>query len=167
MDAFHQLIDAIPPVAAGATGAWVYERFQNEPDTMAIAVVDEDQRPIGMVERNAFFLKMAAEYGRALYARRPVTALMETSFLMVDHLSATEDFCRRALDEQASDLMRGFIVVCEGRYLGVGTALSLLKVQRRPPSTARRRWPAPPPALPSPRPKPRPRRERRASSWLS
>ncbi|MFC3080465.1 ATP-binding protein [Phenylobacterium terrae] len=116
----------IEPVGAETTGATVYERFCQQPDLLAIAVVDEDRRPIGIVERNAFFLKMAAEFGRALFAKRPIRAVMDPNPLITDAETTLDSFLARALDGSPSELLRGFIVVDQGRYLGVGTALNLL-----------------------------------------
>lgn len=67
------------PIGPDTLGAEVYDRFQAEPDTLVIAVIDADRRPIGLIERNAFTLKMAAEFGRALYARRPASAFMDAA----------------------------------------------------------------------------------------
>ena len=41
-------------------GAGVFDRFQNEPNTLTIAVVDEAGRPLGLIQLDAFTLKMAA-----------------------------------------------------------------------------------------------------------
>jgi PAS domain S-box-containing protein len=116
----------IEPVDAETTGATVYERFCQHPELLAIAVVDEDRRPVGIVERNAFFLKMAAEFGRALFAKRPIRAVMDPNPLVTDAETTLDSFLAKALSGSPADLLRGFIVVEEGRYLGVGTALNLL-----------------------------------------
>ncbi len=121
------LAEAIPPLRRSSNGGSAYERFQADPDCLALAVVDEDGRPIGIVERNSFFLKMAAEYGRALYARRPIAQVMNDRPVMADGAVRIMDFCRDMLAERPSELLQGFIVTRAGRYLGVGTALSLLK----------------------------------------
>ena len=57
---------AAAPIGPDTPGAQVFDRFQDEPDTLVIAVVDGAGRPVGLIERNAFTLKMAAEFGRAL-----------------------------------------------------------------------------------------------------
>ena len=62
------LAEPVKPALATTAGAALYQRFECEPDVLAIAVVDPLGRPVGIVERNSFFLRMAAEYGRALYA---------------------------------------------------------------------------------------------------
>src|SRR5690349_3317498 len=75
----YRLLDfATPaaPVSLETRGAEVYSRFQNDPSALVIAVIDGEGRPVGLIERNAFFLKMGAEYGRALFAGRPVTFVM-------------------------------------------------------------------------------------------
>jgi signal transduction histidine kinase len=121
------LADPVSPIRPDTQGERVYGRFQAEPDVLAIAVVDDEGRPIGMVERNAFFVAMAAHYGRALYALRPISLLMNRSPLVVEGDVTVADFCGQALAERASELLQGFIVTNGGRYAGVGSALSLLQ----------------------------------------
>ncbi|MDU0220336.1 hypothetical protein RVS24_25540, partial [Escherichia coli] len=77
MSSLSSLAVSVEPARADHLGQQLYDRFKAEPDTLIVPVLDDDDRPIGLVERNAFFLLMAAEYGRALYALRPVTALMD------------------------------------------------------------------------------------------
>ncbi|WP_312146317.1 ATP-binding protein [Brevundimonas sp.] len=120
-------VEAAPPMAPDAFGAEAFDRFQAEPNTLVIAVVDEDGRPVGLIERNAFTLKMAAEFGRALYARRPVSALMEPEPLMVE-ADASADVLFQNMDAAGlGALLKGFIVVSRGRYVGVGAGLHVLQ----------------------------------------
>jgi signal transduction histidine kinase/AmiR/NasT family two-component response regulator len=116
-----------PPVSAEITGREIYQRFEAEPDTMAIAVVDDDGRPLGLIERNAFLVRMAAQYGQALWARRPISAWMKNDPLMSDGDVTVAEFCGRVLQERPSELLHGFIVTCGGRYAGVGSMLALLQ----------------------------------------
>ena len=116
-----------PPVPPGASGAEVYNRFQQEPDLIAIAVVDEAGRPVGIIDRISFTLCMAAEYGRALYAQRPISLLMNASPLIANGSTPAADFSNEALADRPSELMQGFIVVQDGVYVGVGSLLSLLQ----------------------------------------
>lgn len=118
---------AAPPVGPDASGSAVFERFQAEPDTLAVAVADEDGRPLGLVERNAFTLKMAAEFGRALYARRPISALMEARPLILDGETEAEALFRTLDAAGLSGLLGGFIVTERGRYAGVGSGVQVLQ----------------------------------------
>ena len=117
----------IPPVSPQTPGADLYARFQDEPDTLAIAVVDDDGRPVGLVERNAFLVLMAAQHGYALWSKRPASHMMKRDPVIADGDVTVEEFCGRILEERPSELLHGFIVTCGGRYAGVGTTLALLQ----------------------------------------
>lgn len=124
------LLDIAPyaePVSPRATGKEIYQRFQDEPDTLVIAVVDGRNRPIGLIERNAFLVRMAAQYGYALWSGRPVSYWMKTDPVIADGDMTVAEFCGRVLEERPSEMLGGFIVTCGGRYAGVGTALALLQ----------------------------------------
>jgi len=121
------LVQLTSPITPETCGDHVYERFQAEPDSLAIAVVDTEGRPAGLIERNAFFVAMAAQYGRALYARRPVSLLMNADPLVVEGDVSVAEFCGEVLADRPSELLRGFIVTQGGRYAGVGSALTLLQ----------------------------------------
>jgi diguanylate cyclase (GGDEF)-like protein/PAS domain S-box-containing protein len=127
MFTLRDTVSSLAPARQDDLGKALYERFREEPDTLIVPVVDADDRPIGIVERNAFFLRMAAEYGRALYANRPISTLMDREPLVVDADTALAEFTTDSLSYRASDLLRGFIVTEGGRYLGVGTVLALLQ----------------------------------------
>ncbi|HEY0052890.1 MAG TPA: ATP-binding protein, partial [Caulobacteraceae bacterium] len=104
----------------------VFARFEREPDTLAIPVV-VDGKPVGLVERDAFLIKLGGEHGRAVFGRRPIAWVMDDEPVVVEAATHLDAFCDSMLSERASSLMRGFIVTENGRYVGVGTALSLLQ----------------------------------------
>ncbi len=127
MFTLRDTVSSLTPARQDDLGKALYERFREEPDTLIVPVLDAEDRPIGIVERNAFFLRMAAEYGRALYANRPISSLMDREPLVVDADTELAEFTTDSLSYRASDLLRGFIVTENGRYLGVGTVLGLLQ----------------------------------------
>jgi diguanylate cyclase (GGDEF)-like protein len=127
MFTLRDTVSSLAPARQDDLGKTLYERFREEPDTLIVPVVDGENRPIGIVERNAFFLRMAAEYGRALYANRPISTLMDSEPLVVDADTELAEFTTDSLSYRASDLLRGFIVTEKDRYLGVGTVLALLQ----------------------------------------
>jgi len=127
MFTLRDTVSSLEPARADDLGKTLYERFREEPDTLIVPVLDAENRPIGIVERNAFFLRMAAEYGRALYALRPISVLMDPDPLVVEADVELAAFTSDSLSYRASDLLRGFIVTDGGRYLGVGTVLGLLQ----------------------------------------
>lgn len=125
------LAEPVEPALATMAGAALYQRFEREPDVLAIAVVDPLGHPVGIVERNSFFLRMAAEYGRALYAQRPISVLMNPEPVIVDAAVSLSTFTGEALAQRPSELLHGFIVVRGGLYIGMGSTLSLLQASNR------------------------------------
>ncbi|MFN3557837.1 MAG: ATP-binding protein [Brevundimonas sp.] len=115
------------PIGPETPGAHVLDRFEREPDTLAIAVVDADSRPVGLVERNAFTLRMAAEFGRALYARRPASSFMDPSPRILDADASAETLFESLDASNLGALLNGFVVASQGRYVGVGAGVHLLQ----------------------------------------
>jgi two-component system, sensor histidine kinase len=118
---------ASAPIGPDTPGAEVFDRFQSEPDTLVIAVIDKDSRPVGLIERNAFTLKMAAEFGRALYAKRPAAAFMDTTPRVLDADADAETLFQSMDDANLGGLLNGFVVTSAGRYVGVGAGVHVLQ----------------------------------------
>ncbi|HWA63451.1 MAG TPA: ATP-binding protein [Caulobacteraceae bacterium] len=129
MQRLLDLAEPIRPISPDDPGAAAYERFESDPDLLLIPVVDLDGRPRGLLERTDFALKMASQFGRAVYAGRPVELLMAPDAVMVDGDAPVDEFVQGHLVERPAALLRGFIVTRQGCYAGVGTALSLLQAQ--------------------------------------
>jgi two-component system cell cycle sensor histidine kinase PleC len=118
---------ALPPVHSSLRCEEVDLRFQADPDLAALAVV-QDARPVGLINRYDLITQLSRDYGRALYAKKPVSALMDPAPLIVDASISVDTLESLIADEHQSALLRGFIVTRNGRYYGVGTALSLLQL---------------------------------------
>jgi len=127
MQSLFDLAEPLAPVSPETPGQVVFDRFNAEPDTLVIAVVDADKTPVGLVERNAFALKIGSPYGRSLYMARSISLVMNAHPLMVEGAASPADLIRDTLSSCPSDLLKGFIVMHEGRYVGVGSALGLLQ----------------------------------------
>ena len=127
----RQLVLSVSPLASDMRCVDVYERFVADPELLTAAVVDANDVPLGLVNRHEFFLQLAHRYGRSLYDRKPITALMNTGPLVVDVDASLESLNDRIVSDAQSALLRGFIVTQDGRYLGVGTALSLMQMNVR------------------------------------
>ncbi len=108
--------------------AIVLNIFVTEPARLLIAVVDGKRRPVGLVDRHTFMLRMAGQYGYALHAKRPVALIMDPAPLIVEGSLDLTEFTSTALSTRPSDLMNGFVIVENGLYVGLGTSLDLLRV---------------------------------------
>ncbi len=118
---------AAAPIGPDTPGADVFDRFQSEPDTLVIAVIDGDRRPVGLIERNAFTLKMAAEFGRALYAKRPASTFMDAAPRILDAEADAETLFQSMDDANLGGLLNGFVVTSGGLYVGVGAGVHVLQ----------------------------------------
>ncbi|MFZ5791853.1 MAG: sensor histidine kinase [Pseudomonadota bacterium] len=116
----------VSPVNSSTRCAEIYDRFWADEDLMAVPVVDEGL-PVGLVYRAEFEHRLAHAYGRALYERKPIATLMDTEPLIVERGIAIEALQHVIASDRPSALLRGFIITDEGRYLALGTALSLLQ----------------------------------------
>ncbi len=96
MPTIEVLTERAEPVSPETPGSEVFARFEREPDTLVIAVVD-GRRPVGLIERNAFLLKIAGAFGHALYARRPIIHLMDDDPAVVEAGVAIDTFCNALL----------------------------------------------------------------------
>jgi two-component system cell cycle sensor histidine kinase PleC len=117
----------VTPVTPDTRCAVVYDRFRADAELIAIPVVD-DGTPVGLVNRHDLTMSLAQDYGRALYAQKPITALMDAAPLVVESNVQVDALESLIATENPSALMRGFVVTTAGRYTGVATALSLLQL---------------------------------------
>lgn len=125
----ESLVEFQPPTDAGTICAEILEKFSDNPDLLTIPIVSGD-RPVGLVNRHEFIQAMAHQYGRALYDRQPIEAMMDAAPLVVEVSIPLETLNRLIVDEKPSALLKGFIVTRDGDYLGIGTALSLLQMTK-------------------------------------
>ena len=126
MPTIEVLTQRTEPVAPSSLASDIFLRFQQEPDTLVIPVV-ENNVPVGLIERNAFLLKVSSPFGHALYAGRAIIHVMDPEPAVVEAGVRVDAFCDTLLRSGPGALMRGFIVTREGQYHGVGTAVSLLQ----------------------------------------
>ncbi len=123
----RSLLQDAPQLDPTVTGGAVYDLFSNDLDLVVLPVVQGGQ-PIGLVSRTAFFLRMADTHGRALFARRPITFVMDKAPLIVDKNALVSEVSRHVLNDQSSTLVDGFIITEDGQYAGIGTGIALMKL---------------------------------------
>ncbi|MGJ3233127.1 MAG: ATP-binding protein [Oceanicaulis sp.] len=123
----RSLLQDAPQLDPMTSGSNVYDLFSEDPDLLVCAVV-QDSRPIGLVARNAFFLRMADTHGRALFAKRPVTFVMDKDPLIVESDRLVSELSRHILTDRNAALFDGFIITNDAQYAGVGTGVGLMKM---------------------------------------
>lgn len=122
--------DLAPPVAplpAGASCERARDAFDGDASLFAVAIVDGDSRPIGLINRFKFLERLASRFGRELVLKKPVSLLMESDPLILDEETHIDELGHRLLAEQNRYVFDGFIVTRDGRYAGLGTGLDLIR----------------------------------------
>lgn len=126
MPTIEVLTERVEPVTADTMAGEVFARFEREPDTLVIPVVD-GERPLGLIERSDFLMKLAGPLGQSLYGAREITHIMDDEPAVVEAGVRIDAFSDIILKSGPGALMRGFIVTRNGAYRGVGTAVALLR----------------------------------------
>jgi two-component system cell cycle sensor histidine kinase PleC len=126
-DTIDGLVVPSPVISPDVTCETAYDIFQSDEDLLALPVVVED-RPVGLVERHDLILRLADRFGRPLYGKKPISQLMDDQPLIVETSVTVEGLSRLIVSDRPAALLKGFIVVEGGRYKGIGTALSLLRL---------------------------------------
>ena len=104
----------------------VCEFFSKNPDILTVAVVD-NERPIGLVNRDTFLMLFSNQFGHALFDKKTIVQAMDPHPFIVDKASSIRLVGALILDENPNALLKGFIITDQDRYFGVGTALGLLR----------------------------------------
>jgi len=107
----------------------VAELFFERPTLEAVALV-EAERPVGLLTRGRLLLKLGRNFGRELYARKPVTRIADLAPLVLPEDTGIASAVERALDRPAASVYDDVIVVdAGGRYRGHASVRDLVQLQ--------------------------------------
>ncbi|MBX3477864.1 MAG: response regulator [Brevundimonas sp.] len=126
MPTIEALTERSEPATPETPANEILARFEREPDTLAIAVVRE-RRPVGLIERDSFLLKMASPLGRTQYGHRAIEHMMDREPAVIEAGVRIDAVCDVLVRSEPGALLRGFVVTRGGVYFGVGSCLAVLK----------------------------------------
>ena len=121
---------AVDPVSPATTCDQVYQLFVRQKSLDALAVVAHGQ-PLGLVARDRFLIALASNFGRAVWAKKPITVLMNSNPVVLDSETHIEALADEIAGRDISELLGGILVVKEGGYLGIAAMGGLLKLSRQ------------------------------------
>lgn len=120
-------VDA-PTVRVGRhTNDEVHRLFGEHKNLHAVAVVDDDDRPVGIINRRDFSERYAQRYTRELFGRDLCSRFMNAQPVLVDVHTSMDQLSRVLISEDQRYLVDGFIITREGRYDGLGTGEALVR----------------------------------------
>lgn len=121
-----KLLRPLPSVDRRTTVAEIALRFEHDDALESIPVVD-GEIPIGLIHRQAFLDQLSKPYRREVYAKRSCTALMNVAPLIVEADVPIEALLQVLSGDDQRYLADGFIIVANGRYLGLGRGVDLVR----------------------------------------
>ena len=123
----HSLLLPVSGVPEHTKVQAVLECFQQQPTLNTLAVVDEQQRPIGAVQRHALSQTMLKPFGQEIYSRKPIRQLMDPDCLIVDIRQSLQRVSRLLTSRARQRLEDDFIIVDQGIYKGLGRGIDVLR----------------------------------------
>jgi PAS domain S-box-containing protein len=113
-----------------ATNQQVLDLFSKSPELFAI-VVEQDDLPVGLINRNSFHAQFARPYVREHFGSKSCVAFMDKEPLLVESETPIREIARLAATIDAKLAYEGFIVVRDGRTIGVCDGVNLLRTLGR------------------------------------
>ncbi|NOZ36770.1 MAG: GGDEF domain-containing protein [Gammaproteobacteria bacterium] len=121
------LLRETPSVKPNARVEDAVDVFYSNKSLMTLAVVDEMQKPIGRVRRNIAMELFVNLYGRSLYGDKPISEFMENNAVVVDKSISVEQASKIITDNTRFEIEDDFIIVDDGKFVGIGKVVDLLK----------------------------------------
>lgn len=116
----------IAPLPAEATHQQAARRFLSDDGLRAMAVVQDD-KPIGLVNRQTFLNLYSKPYFKELYDQRSCLLFANTQPMLLEAHVGVDQLTDVLTSEDQRYLSEGFIITREGRYLGMGTGERLVR----------------------------------------
>ncbi len=123
----RNLVRLVPGVAPDTPVEQAAERFRADRHLRSLVVL-ENGRPQGLLRRAQMLDMLSGYFGHALYSKRPVSVLASSDMLIARDDLPLEALSQRVTEssELAGDEI--FVIVdAEGRYVGQGTLIDLLR----------------------------------------
>ncbi|MBV6290067.1 bifunctional diguanylate cyclase/phosphodiesterase [Pseudomonas aegrilactucae] len=122
------LLNEQPAVSGDAATLEVLALFRRQANLNSLAVLDREQRPCGIVHRHSLSDALLKPFATDLYARKPISRLMSEDFLAVELNQSLQKVSRLLTSRARQRIEEDFIITLEGRYLGLGRVIDVLKL---------------------------------------
>ncbi|WP_448682344.1 bifunctional diguanylate cyclase/phosphodiesterase [Pseudomonas nicosulfuronedens] len=106
----------------------VLEAFRAQANLNSLAVLDSHDQPVGIIHRHALSDALLKPFAPELYARKPISRLMSDDFLAVERSQSLQQVSRLLTSRARQRIEEDFIITLNGRYLGLGRVIDVLKL---------------------------------------
>lgn len=122
------LLNEQPAVRHDRPIAEVLEAFRSQPNLNSLAVLDEEEQPLGLVHRHSLSEALLKPFATDLLARKPASRIMSRDFLAMDIRQSLQRASRLLTSRARQRIEEDFIITQHGRYLGLGRVIDVLKL---------------------------------------
>lgn len=122
------LLNDQPAVARDTPTATVLEAFRRQANLNSLAVLDEQGQPCGIVHRHSLSDALLKPFATDLFARKPISRLMNDDFLAVEMSQSLQQVSRLITSRARQRIEEDFIITLNGGYLGLGRVIDVLKL---------------------------------------
>ncbi len=121
------LLEEVPALTAETTNDEMFARFDADEDIFALAIVDADRRPVGLVSRQQFMARYAKRFFPELYGRKSCLLFANLSPRQVDLHADIDALTEVLTSDDQRYLTEGFVITDQGRYRGLGSSEKLVR----------------------------------------
>ncbi|MFP0198478.1 bifunctional diguanylate cyclase/phosphodiesterase [Pseudomonas sp. PHC1] len=122
------LLNDQPAVNRETPTATVLEAFRRQANLNSLAVLDEQGQPCGIVHRHSLSDALLKPFATDLFARKPISRLMNDDFLAVEMSQSLQQVSRLITSRARQRIEEDFIITLNGSYLGLGRVIDVLKL---------------------------------------
>jgi diguanylate cyclase (GGDEF)-like protein len=122
------LLNDQPAVQRDTPTASVLEAFRRQANLNSLAVLDEQGQPCGIVHRHSLSDALLKPFATELFARKPISRLMNDDFLAVEMSQSLQQVSRLITSRARQRIEEDFIITLNGGYLGLGRVIDVLKL---------------------------------------
>lgn len=122
----EHLIHSVISVNESTSCIKVLELFHADKKLYALPVVNEKDRPVGIIVRQEITEYFSKQYVKELKGNKPISTMMDDKPIIVDRSTSIEDVARIILDAGMEHMVSGFIITKEKKYLGMANGYDLL-----------------------------------------
>ncbi|WP_028620663.1 bifunctional diguanylate cyclase/phosphodiesterase [Pseudomonas sp. Ant30-3] len=108
--------------------ATVLEAFRHQANLNSLAVLDDQGHPCGIVHRHSLSDVLLKPFATDLFARKPISRLMNDDFLAVELSQSLQQVSRLITSRARQRIEEDFIITLNGGYLGLGGVIDVLKL---------------------------------------
>ncbi len=122
----HDMMTRVMPVTPDTDNETIFARFEQDRALLVVPVVTHDGKPLGLINRHSLLDRYARPFRREIYGKKPCTLLMDPQPLIVDHRTSLQEIGLLLGQAAHHHMFDGFVVIEDGRYIGIGATQVLM-----------------------------------------